>query len=123
MKAEKVFSALSLFSSGGTLICCALPAALVSIGAGASLAGLISIFPQIVWFSEYKAFVFGTAGFLILVSAAFLWSQRHAACPIDQGQAKACKRLRSLSVVSLMVALTFYLTGVTFAFIIPWWRG
>ena len=38
---------LSLFTSTGTLICCALPALLVSIGAGAVMAGLIEAVPQI----------------------------------------------------------------------------
>jgi hypothetical protein len=32
---------LSLAASGGTLVCCALPALLVSLGLGAALAGLV----------------------------------------------------------------------------------
>ena len=40
----------SLFTSFSTLICCALPALLVSIGAGATLAGIISNFPQLIFF-------------------------------------------------------------------------
>ena len=33
---------LTLLASSGTLVCCVLPAALVSLGAGAALAGLVS---------------------------------------------------------------------------------
>ena len=48
---------LSLFTSTGTLICCALPALLVSIGAGAVMAGLIEAVPQITWLGKNKGFV------------------------------------------------------------------
>jgi hypothetical protein len=41
-------SLLSLFASSSTLICCAIPALLVSLGAGAALASLVAVFPQIV---------------------------------------------------------------------------
>ena len=44
----KNLSFLSLFTSTGTILCCALPALLVTIGAGAALSSLISTFPQIV---------------------------------------------------------------------------
>ena len=58
----KHLSLLSLFSSGGTLVCCALPALLVSLGAGAVMASVVSSVPQIVWFSEHKLGVFIFAG-------------------------------------------------------------
>ena len=41
-------SVLSLFASSGTLVCCALPALLVALGAGAALSSLVSVFPQVV---------------------------------------------------------------------------
>ena len=44
---NKLADYLSLFASSGTIICCALPALLVSIGAGAALSSLFSIFPQL----------------------------------------------------------------------------
>ena len=59
--AQKV-NILSLFTSGSTLICCALPATLVAIGSAATLASLVSSFPQLIWISEHKALVFGLAG-------------------------------------------------------------
>ena len=45
----------TLLASTATLVCCVLPAVLVSLGAGAVLAGLVSSFPQLVWLSEHKA--------------------------------------------------------------------
>ena len=42
---------LTLFNSGGTIVCSAIPAALVARGAGATLSTFIDYFPQIVVFS------------------------------------------------------------------------
>ena len=51
----------TLAASAGTLVCCVLPAVMVALGAGASLAGLVTTFPQLIWLSERKALVFGVA--------------------------------------------------------------
>ena len=88
---------ISLFSSFGTLICCALPALLVSLGAGAVLAGLITNLPQLLFLSKYKIYVFSIAGVLIIASGYMLWINRNAPCPIDPIEAKLCNKLRKLS--------------------------
>lgn len=123
LKSQRFVSILSLFSSGGTLICCAIPAVLVAIGAGASLAGLVSVFPQIVWLSEHKVMIFVVSGILILSSVLITWVNRNAPCSIDPQKADACKRLRKWSTVSLGIAILFYVIGASFAFIIPALRG
>jgi hypothetical protein len=58
----------SLLASAATLVCCVLPAVMVSLGAGASLVGLVSAFPQLVWLSEHKNLVFAIAAALLLAS-------------------------------------------------------
>jgi len=60
-----VLSILSLFTSFSTLICCALPALLVTLGLGAVLAGIFSSFPIIATLSNYKEWTFVIAGSLI----------------------------------------------------------
>ena len=59
---------LSLFASFSTLICCALPALLITLGMGAALASIISVFPWITIISKYKIETFITAGFMIFFS-------------------------------------------------------
>src|SRR5262245_38057820 len=86
--------ALSLFGATGTLVCCALPALFVSLGAGAALAGLVSSAPWLVGLSRYKAITFGLAGLLLVVAGAAQWRARYAPCPADPAQAQACRRLR-----------------------------
>src|SRR5438552_3420892 len=111
LKSQRLASFLSLFTSSGTLICCAIPAALVSIGAGASLAGLVTVVPQIVWFSEHKTGIFLIAGSLILISLSLTWADRHAPCPLDREKAEACSRLRKFSAISLSISILFYVIG------------
>ena len=57
----------ALLASSTTLVCCVLPAVMVSLGAGAVLVGLITAFPQLIWLSEHKAAVFGIATVSLVV--------------------------------------------------------
>jgi len=59
---------LSLFTSLGTLLCCALPALFVAIGMGAAFAGLVGAVPQIVWLSEKKLWLFGIGALCLLLA-------------------------------------------------------
>jgi len=108
---------LSLFTSVGTLVCCALPALLVTIGAGAVLAGLVSTVPQLVILSTYKVEVFVLAGVLIFITGLYQWRMRNAPCPSDPRQAAACSRMRSINKVVFMLSLLLYSVGFFFAFI------
>ena len=69
MKNNKVIDFLTLFTSASTLFCCALPALLVTIGAGSVMAGLVSNVPQLIWLSKHKTLVFVFAGSMLLLSA------------------------------------------------------
>jgi len=63
-----ILEALTIFSSFSTLVCCALPAALVSLGAGAALASVVAAVPQLVWLSEHKIQLFEFAGLMLVLS-------------------------------------------------------
>ena len=114
---QMMLPTLSLFTSAGTLVCCALPALFVTLGMGAALAGLVSTAPWLVWLSEHKIAVFVLAGVLLTLSAYMQWRGRHAPCPADPKQAQACMRLRKVSMGILAFSILVYLTGVFFAFI------
>ena len=112
-------SFLTLMASGGTLICCVLPAVMVSLGAGAALAGLVSAVPQLVWLSERKLWVFGFALGMLALSGALLWHARRLPCPADPALASTCSRLRRMSLVMWSFALFCTLVGAAFAFVLP----
>ena len=86
---------LSLFTSGGTLVCCALPALLVALGAGAALAGLVTAVPQLIWLSEHKVEVFAVATLMLSISGWLQWRARSLPCPADPALAAACTGLRN----------------------------
>ncbi len=119
LKNNLAVSFLSLFTSGSTLICCALPALLVSIGAGAAMAGLVGAFPQIVWISEHKPPLFFFAGFMLICAGAMQWRARNAPCPADPALAMACTRARKISFYIYAFSVAIFLIGFFFAFIAP----
>lgn len=117
---QSAFSAwLSLLASSGTLVCCALPALLVMLGAGAALSGLVAAVPQVVWLSEHKAWMFGIASMLMLAGGALQWRNRTAPCPLDPQLRAACLRTRRWSLGVYVVSLALLLVGAIFAFVLP----
>jgi hypothetical protein len=109
----------SLLASAATLVCCVLPAVLVSIGAGAAVVGLVSAFPQLVWLSQNKLVVFGVAGLLLAAAGAMLWNARRLPCPTEPVAARACMRLRAISTWLYGTSLVSFLLGSLFAFVLP----
>jgi hypothetical protein len=112
-------SFLTLVASGGTLVCCVLPAVMVSLGAGAALAGLVTAVPQLVWMSEHKAGVFGLAAALLIASGVALWHARSLPCPADPQLAASCTRLRRWSAGLWIAAALAVSVGALFAFVLP----
>ena len=119
VKAPYFSSLVSLFASSSTLICCALPALLVSLGAGAALASLVAVFPQIVWISEHKEAIFLISSALMLAGGILQWRNRFAPCPVDPDLRNACLKTRKTSLRIYLVSLGLLLIGGWFAFIQP----
>jgi len=115
----KAASVLSLFTSSGTLICCALPATLVGLGAGAAMSSLVSNVPQLVWFSEHKIGVFLFAAVMLFASGALQWHARSLPCPTDPELAATCMKTRKTSFRVYVVSVAIFLVGGFFAFIAP----
>lgn len=116
-------SVLSLFASSSTLVCCALPALLVAVGAGAALSSLVAVFPQVVWLSEHKAGLFVFAGLALATSGAWQWHNRHAPCPTDPALRRACLQTRRTAMRLCGFSVAVYALGGWFAFIQPWLAG
>jgi len=119
LKHTKLASVFSLFTSGGTLICCALPALLVGIGAGAAMSSLVTNVPQLVWFSEHKVEVFLFAALMLLLSSGLQWRARSLPCPADPDLAATCIATRKVSLRVYVFSVLISLVGGFFAFIAP----
>ena len=109
----------ALFASSSTLVCCALPAILVALGAGAALSSLIAVVPGLVWVSEYKEAVFVAAGLMLSASGVLQWQNRFAPCPVDPRLRNACLRTRKISARIYGLSVVVYLVGGWFAFVQP----
>lgn len=116
-------SVLSLFASASTLVCCALPALLVALGAGAALSSLVAVFPQVVWLSEHKGELFVFAGVAMAAGGALQWRNRSAPCPTDPALRDACLRTRRSARRLYLFSLAVLAIGAWFAFVQPWLSG
>src|SRR5690242_4610813 len=113
-----VLEILTILSSFSTLVCCALPAAVVSIGAGAALASVVTAIPQLVWLSEHKIQLFVFAGVMLALSGTSAYRNRNAPCPTDPLKAKSCMRLRRWSAPIFYISTVLYAIGFCFAFLL-----
>ncbi len=119
IKKSFIFDLLTLFSSAGTLVCCALPALLVSIGAGGVLLGLTTNIPGLIWLSQHKITVFVLAGLMLAAGGLARILARNTSCPIDQTLAQSCGNTKRMSGYIYYISLGFYLIGAFFAFVAP----
>jgi hypothetical protein len=108
---------ITLATSASTLVCCALPALLVALGAGAVLASAVSVFPQLVWISEHKVEVFVVAGVMLFGAGLLQWRAKSLPCPIDPALRNACMAERKISRVIYWMSLAIFATGGFFAFV------
>ncbi len=106
-----------LFTTSATLVCCALPILLVSMGMGAVVASLASSAPWLITLSMYKGWVFAGSGLLIAASA---WAVKRAArtCPADPVLRQACETATRWNTRFLWLAAGMWAIGFFYAFIL-----
>ena len=113
---ESALTYLSLFTSFGTLLCCALPSLLVLIGLGATVASFLSAVPWLVALSHHKNWVFAVSGLLIAGNFAYVYMLApRLTCPPG---ADACAQARRTSRVILWISAVLYSTGAFTAYIL-----
>lgn len=114
-----IVSVFSLFTSLSTLICCALPSLLVTLGLGAVVAGLISNFPVLVRLSQHKLWIFILAGLFLSVNAWLLYGRNgRQECEIEAGGTEtACYTAARWSKIVLWISIGIYGIGLFMAFI------
>lgn len=116
---DSLINYFTLFGSMGTLVCCALPALLVSLGLGAVMAGLATNVPGLMWMSENKTGVFAFAAIMLAINGYLLWRGRNAPCPIDPKLRDACITGRKTSRRLYIFSLAVFATGFFFAYVAP----
>ncbi len=112
------WSWLLLFTTSGTLLCCAIPIILVTLGLGASVATLASAAPWIITLSQYKGWMFLSSAILIGLS---FWAIHRPGrtCPTDPVLAAACNRADIWNRRFIMLSGGMWLIGFIAAFGLP----
>lgn len=116
---DKTANYFSLFASSSTLICCALPSLFVVLGAGASFASLLSIFPFLIVLSQYKITISITA--LVTIGLAGFAHHKTAKmpCPADPELGRLCLQSRRRSRMIYFASVALFLFATAFTYIIP----
>lgn len=118
-----LLSYLSLFTSLGTLLCCALPSLLVLFGLGATVASFLAAAPWLVTLSHHKEWVFVTAGLLIAVSFVYVYrvaprlKAHGGTCYLKHGQTP-CDTATRISRIALWISAAIYAIGFFTAYVL-----
>ena len=116
---DKISNFFSLFASSSTLVCCALPAVFVALGAGASFASLISTFPFLIVLSQYKLYITFFAVVIIAVAGYVNYKTYHMPCPADPGLARTCAQTRKRSRSFYYASVAIFFFASIFTYVVP----
>ena len=116
---DRNINLVSLLASSSTLICCALPAIFVLLGAGASFVTLINIFPLLVKVSQYKTYITVFAFIMILLAGIINYKTYRSPCPIDPELKKICLTTRKRSRYIYYISLIIFIISTTFTYLLP----
>jgi mercuric ion transport protein len=113
-----LLSYFSLFTSVGTLLCCALPSLLVLAGLGASVASTLSALPWLVTPSRHKHWTFAISGTLIALSFLnmYFFAPRLRARACDPANPSACDNASNLARTLLWISAAIYAIGFSAAY-------
>ena len=107
---------LALFTTMGTLVCCALPITLVALGMGATMASLVRNAPFLVALSQHKILVFAVSGILIALSGWLLYRPGRM-CPTEPKLAELCIKTQMWNRRIVWFSTTLWGVGFVAAFL------
>jgi len=82
---------VALFVASGTLLCCALPILLVTLGFGAVMASLNYNVPGLMYLAEHKVWTLTIAGMVLVALAWVIWRPNQH-CPSEPALAAICQK-------------------------------
>ncbi len=109
----------TLLASASTLLCCGLPSLFVLIGAGASLASLVTSLPLLIEISKYKVYI-SVFAFIMICSAGYInYQTSKLPCPIDDDLRKTCMKTRRQSRYIYYLSVGLFVFASTITYIAP----
>lgn len=113
---ERGLTWLALFTTTGTLVCCAIPIMLVTLGMGATVATMVANLPFLMTLSQYKVWVFILSGTLLLLSAWMMYRPNRQ-CPADTELAHLCQKSQRWNRRILWFSVILWVIGFFAAFL------
>jgi hypothetical protein len=112
---QALSSYLALFTSTGTLLCCALPSALAAFAGGSAVVSLVSTFPWLVPLSRNKGWIFLGAGLMLVLTAFLIYRpEGKVACSVTGGE--GCAVAGRFTKVTFWASTSIYVVGSFFAY-------
>ena len=112
---KDIVSLLALFTSTGTLLCCALPVAVATIAGGTAVVSLISTFPFLITLSHYKLYIFLIAGVLLAISGFLIYKpKKDKSCP---AYGNGCEVASRFSKFTFWISCIIFSVGLFFAYL------
>jgi mercuric ion transport protein len=120
IRGSALLSYFSLFTSLGTLLCCALPSLLVLFGLGASVASMLTFVPWLVTLSRHKQWTFALSGLLITLGFlnVYLIAPRFKTKGACEPGDDACGVASKASKIMLWMSAAIYVVGFFVAYVL-----
>lgn len=112
---QGVVSFLALFTSTGTLLCCALPATITAIAGGAALVSFTTTFPWLIEIAAEKSWIFLVSGLMITLSGILIFRPKgRVACSLTGKD--GCAVAGKVTKIVFWFSLGMYTVGAFFAY-------
>ncbi len=117
MNETKGITIFTLFTTTGTLLCCALPILLVTVGMGATVVAMTSTFPFLIVLTQHKIWIFAFSGLMLLVSGWFMFRPGRA-CPVEPELARACNTAHKWNKLIYWSSVAIWIIGFFAAYML-----
>lgn len=111
------FRWMTLFITSGTLLCCAIPVLLVSMGFGAVVASLNYNIPGLTFLAEHKLWTLSISALLLLFLAWIIWRPNQS-CPADAQLAIYCQNSKRLNQRIFWLSVVIWVIGFFFSILL-----
>ena len=116
---ESSLGFLTLLASSSTLICCALPAIFVALGAGATLTSIVNIFPELIIISKFKVYISVFALLFLIIAGILIKKASLQPCPTDPRLRDICIKTRKKSKNIYIISVFIFAFASIFTYIVP----
>jgi len=111
------FSWMTLFITTSTLLCCALPILLVSMGLGATVASLNYQIPALYFLAEHKLWTLGISALCLVFLAWIIWRPNQT-CPTDPKLAQYCQKTKFWNQIIFGISVLIWCIGFFASFLL-----